>query len=85
MRVTTNVSGGGPRGAPRLMGMLAAHGVIDSIDVMPYKPKTYDEDIKDLEALLNKRLFREMQKSKTGGELLYLFHPTDCKEDCCSC
>jgi mRNA m6A methyltransferase catalytic subunit len=42
-------------------------------------------DTKDLEALLNKKLFREMQISKTGEELLDLIHPTDCKEDCYSC
>ncbi|KAL6556237.1 hypothetical protein OROGR_005525 [Orobanche gracilis] len=44
------------------------------------KPRTEEEDMKDLEALLNKKSFREMQKSKTGEELLDLIHRPTAKE-----
>ncbi|KAI3524085.1 hypothetical protein L1887_02732 [Cichorium endivia] len=43
-------------------------------------PRTEEDDLKDLEALLNKKSFKELQKSKTGEELLDLIHrPTTCK------
>ncbi|KAI3698636.1 hypothetical protein L2E82_42331 [Cichorium intybus] len=35
---------------------------------------TEEDDLKDLEALLNKKSFKELQKSKTGEELLDLIH-----------
>ncbi|KAL6557012.1 hypothetical protein OROHE_006888 [Orobanche hederae] len=44
------------------------------------KPRTEEDDMKDLEALLNKKSFREMQKSKIGEELLYLIHRPTAKE-----
>ncbi|KAL8552885.1 hypothetical protein ACS0TY_001533 [Phlomoides rotata] len=44
------------------------------------KPRTEEEDMKDLEALLNKKSFKEMQKSKTGEELLDLIHRPTAKE-----
>jgi len=47
---------------------------------MPQKPRSFDDDMKDLEALLNKKSFREMQKSKTGEELLDLIHRPTAKE-----
>lgn len=87
-------SGGGPRGTPRLM--LAPHRGIgiptmhrlpmgpnasgSSFNAMPQKPKTLEEDNKDLEALINKKSFREMQKSKTGEELLDLIHRPTARE-----
>ncbi|GAU31451.1 hypothetical protein TSUD_72320 [Trifolium subterraneum] len=90
------LSGGGPRGAPRLMGMMAAHRGIgmpsmhrlplgpnasgSSVNAIPQKPKTYDDDLKDVEALLNKKSFREMQKSKTGEELYHLIHRPTARE-----
>lgn len=44
------------------------------------KPRTEEDDLKDLEALLNKKSFRELQKSKTGEELLDLIHRPTAKE-----
>lgn len=44
------------------------------------KPRTEEEDMKDLEALLNKKSFKEMQKSKTGEELLDLIHRPTARE-----
>eukprot|EP01018_Ginkgo_biloba_P012825 Gb_00271 [translate_table: standard] len=44
------------------------------------KPRTEEDDMKDLEALLNKKSFREMQKSKTGEELLDLIHRPTARE-----
>ncbi|CAI8619856.1 unnamed protein product [Vicia faba] len=89
-------SGGGPRGTPRPMGMLPGHRGIgiptmhrlpmgpnasgSSFNAMPQKPKTLEEDNKDLEALINKKSFREMQKSKTGEELLDLIHRPTARE-----
>ncbi|XP_061341273.1 N6-adenosine-methyltransferase MT-A70-like [Gastrolobium bilobum] len=87
---------GGPRGAPRVMGMMEMHRGIgipsmhrlqlgpnapgSSPNAMPQKPRTLEDDMKDLEALLNKKSFREMQKSKTGEELLDLIHRPTAKE-----
>lgn len=87
---------GGPRGAPRVMGMMGTpRGIgISSMhrlplgpnvagsnpNSMPQKPRTLEDDMKDLEALLNKKSFREMQKSKTGEELLDLIHRPTAKE-----
>ncbi|KAL2336021.1 hypothetical protein Fmac_010467 [Flemingia macrophylla] len=87
---------GGPRGAPRVMGMMGTHRGISipsmhrlplvphapgsSPNGMQQKPKTLEEDMKGLEALLNKKSFREMQKSKTGEELLDLIHRKTAKE-----
>lgn len=51
-----------------------------SVNVMQQKPKTLEEDMKDLVALLNKKSFREMQKSKTGEELLDLIHRPTARE-----
>lgn len=93
-------SGGGPRGAPGLMGMVSAQrGIVipsmhrlpmgpnasgSNINAMPQKPKTYDEDLKEdlkeFEAIINKKSFREMQKSKTGKELLDLIQKPTARE-----
>ncbi|KAK2439478.1 mRNA (2'-O-methyladenosine-N(6)-)-methyltransferase [Trifolium repens] len=89
-------SGGGPRGAPRLMGMMASQRGIgippmhrlplgpnvsgSSVNAIPQKPKTYDDDVKDVEALLNKKTFKEMQKSKAGEELYHLLHRPTARE-----
>ncbi|KAJ4840910.1 hypothetical protein Tsubulata_001103 [Turnera subulata] len=44
------------------------------------RTRTEEDDMKDLEALLNKKSYREMQKSKTGEELLDLIHRPTAKE-----
>ncbi|KAA8526099.1 hypothetical protein F0562_007801 [Nyssa sinensis] len=44
------------------------------------KPRTEEDDMKDLEALLNKKTFKEMQKSKAGEELLDLIHRPTARE-----
>nr|XP_043639943.1 putative N6-adenosine-methyltransferase MT-A70-like [Erigeron canadensis] len=43
-------------------------------------PRTEEDDLKDIEALLNKKSFKELQKSKTGEELLDLIHRPTAKE-----
>ncbi|KAK2981908.1 hypothetical protein RJ640_019128 [Escallonia rubra] len=83
----------GPRGGPRgMMGMARGMGV-HPIHRPPLGPnaaisspnahskaQTEEDDMKDLEALLNKKTFREMQKSKTGEELLDLIHRPTARE-----
>ncbi|KAJ0971095.1 hypothetical protein J5N97_019054 [Dioscorea zingiberensis] len=44
------------------------------------KAKSDDDDMKDLEALLNKKTYRESQKTKTGEELLDLIHRPTARE-----
>ncbi|XP_054810129.1 N6-adenosine-methyltransferase MT-A70-like isoform X2 [Prosopis cineraria] len=86
----------GPRGAPRVMGMMGMprglgistmhrppmgpNSPASGPNVMSHKPRTEEDDMKDLEALLNKKSFREMQKSKTGEELLDLIHRPTARE-----
>ncbi|KAJ4955537.1 hypothetical protein NE237_012320 [Protea cynaroides] len=79
----------GPRGGPRLgmMGLPRGMGVpplhrppSGGPNSSPLKPRTEEEDMKDLEALLNKKSFRELQKSKTGEELLDLIHRPTARE-----
>ncbi|KAI7740242.1 hypothetical protein M8C21_031173 [Ambrosia artemisiifolia] len=43
-------------------------------------PRSEEDDLKDLEALLNKKSFKEQQKSKTGEELLDLIHRPTARE-----
>ncbi|KAI6701950.1 hypothetical protein NL676_011086 [Syzygium grande] len=64
---------GGPPGA--LMGPR-----VPNPSSLSQKPRTEEDDMKDLEALLKKKSFREMQKSKTGEELLDLIHRPTAKE-----
>lgn len=82
-------SGGAPRvmggmmGTHRGMGIPVMHRLPlgpNVPNVMPQKPRTLEDDMKDLEALLNKKSFRELQKSKTGEELLDLIHRPTAKE-----
>nr|DAD36180.1 TPA_asm: hypothetical protein HUJ06_006820 [Nelumbo nucifera] len=86
----------GPRGGPRVMGMMGIHrgmgvpplhrppmgpvATMGGPNSTPLKMRTEEDDLKDLEALLNKKSFREMQKSKTGEELLDLIHRPTAKE-----
>ncbi|KAL8141558.1 hypothetical protein V2J09_014590 [Rumex salicifolius] len=84
----------GPAGGPRgmgMMGMARAMGMPHQ-HRPPFAPMggpnaavqgkaNSDEDVmKDLEVLLNKKSFKEMQKSKTGEELLDLIHRPTAKE-----
>ncbi|KAF8379769.1 hypothetical protein HHK36_029218 [Tetracentron sinense] len=85
----------GPRGGPRVMGMmgiprgmgvpplhrppLGPNATIGG-PISPLKPRTEEDDLKDLEALLSKKSFRELQKSKTGEELLDLIHRPTARE-----
>lgn len=81
---------GGPRGVMSMMGMARGIGVPplhrppmgpnSGIGGNAVKIKTEEDDMKDLEALLNKKSFRELQKSKTGEELLDLIHRPTAKE-----
>ncbi|ERN13359.1 probable N6-adenosine-methyltransferase MT-A70-like [Amborella trichopoda] len=81
----------GPRGGPRVMGLMGAPRVLGpNMNQRPplgggmvnqgSKARTEEDDMKDLEALLSKKSFREMQKSKTGEELLDLIHRPTAKE-----
>ncbi|KAK8969456.1 putative N6-adenosine-methyltransferase MT-A70-like [Platanthera guangdongensis] len=86
----------GPRGGPRMMGLMGIQRVIGvpplhrplmgpgqpmgAPSPPPAKPRTEEDDRKDIEALLNKKTFRELQKSKTGEELLDLIHRPTAKE-----
>lgn len=82
---------GAPRGVIGMMGMPRGIGVpplhrpptgpnaaIGGPSAM--KTRTEEDDMKDLEALLSKKSFRELQKSKTGEELLDLIHRPTAKE-----
>ncbi|KAK6935590.1 MT-A70-like [Dillenia turbinata] len=87
---------GGPRGVMGMVPMPRGMGVgvpslhrpplgppnvpMSGSNVIPLKPRTEEDDIKELEALLNKKSFREMQKSKTGEELLDLIHRPTARE-----
>ncbi|XP_043692207.1 N6-adenosine-methyltransferase MT-A70-like [Telopea speciosissima] len=83
----------GPRGGLRLgmMGLPRGMGVpplhrppLGGSNSAPLKPRTEEDDLKDLEAdleaLLNKKSVMELQKSKTGEELLDLIHRPTAKE-----
>ncbi|GAB4834627.1 hypothetical protein Ancab_032890 [Ancistrocladus abbreviatus] len=81
--------GGGSRGMG-MMTMARGMGVQpsqhrppfgpNSPNSTPVKQKSEEEVIKDLEALLNKKSFKEMQKSKTGEELMDLIHRPTARE-----
>lgn len=82
----------GPRGGPRVMGLMGIpRGVMGvpplhrpplgpPTNAITLKPSTEEEDMKDVEELLNKKSFREMQQSKTGEELHDLIHRPTAKE-----
>ncbi|BFG32056.1 hypothetical protein CerSpe_183300 [Prunus speciosa] len=61
-------------------GSLGPNATMDSPNSMSHKPRSEEEEMKDLEALLNKKTFKELQKSKTGEELLDLIHRPTAKE-----
>ncbi|KAJ6712717.1 N6-ADENOSINE-METHYLTRANSFERASE CATALYTIC SUBUNIT [Salix purpurea] len=71
----------GPRGmmmGPR--GMMQRPPMPLPMQSQQQKQRSEEDEMKDLEALLNKKSFREMQKSKTGEELLDLIHRPTAKE-----
>ncbi|CAA6663344.1 unnamed protein product [Spirodela intermedia] len=83
---------GGPRGVMGLMGIPRGIGVpplhrpplapppgMGGPSLLPQK-STEEDDLKDLEALLSRKSFMELQKSKTGEELLDLIHRPTAKE-----
>lgn len=83
---------GGPRGVMGIMGMPRGMGILPfhrpplgpnpaggSIAVQ-HKSRSEEDEMKDVEAMLNKKSFRELQKSKTGEELLDLIHRPTAKE-----
>lgn len=77
----------GMMGMPRAMGGLPHHrppfgpnAPTGGSNAVSVKPNSEDDVMKDLEALLNKKSFKEMQKSKTGEELLDLIHRPTAKE-----
>jgi mRNA (2'-O-methyladenosine-N6-)-methyltransferase len=73
----------GPRGLRGGVGVMGrgvgVHPTHRPMGVMQ-KLRTEEDDMKDLEALLKKKSFMEMQKSKTGEELLDLIHRPTAKE-----
>lgn len=84
---------GGPRmigmmGMPRVMGVPPLHrpllmgpgGPMGGPSQPPPKPRSEIDDLKEIEALVNKKTFKETQKSKTGEELLDLIHRPTAKE-----
>uniref|UniRef100_A0A7N0UMN4 N6-adenosine-methyltransferase MT-A70-like n=1 Tax=Kalanchoe fedtschenkoi TaxID=63787 RepID=A0A7N0UMN4_KALFE len=82
---------GGPRGmSPMMMGVGRGMGMSplsrpplgpnSVLSAMPPKIRSEEDDLKDLEALLSKKSFKEQQKSKTGEELLDLIHRPTAKE-----
>lgn len=86
---------GGPRGVMGMMGMpprgmgvpspfhrspLGPNSPSGGSNALPQKQKSEEDELKDLEALLNKKSFMEMQKSKTGEELLDLIHRPTARE-----
>ncbi|GFS44463.1 mRNAadenosine methylase [Actinidia rufa] len=84
----------GPRGMGAMMVMPRGMGVpplhrpmlgpnappMGGSNVIALKARTEEDDMKDLEALLNKKSFRELQKSKTGEELLDLIRRPTARE-----
>ncbi|KAL3499079.1 hypothetical protein ACH5RR_041811 [Cinchona calisaya] len=88
------IRGGGPRGmagvigVPRGVGVpppmqrppMGPNGPMGGTNATALKPRSEEDDMKDLEDLLNKKTFKEMQKSKTGEELLDLIHRPTAKE-----
>ncbi|KAF7114749.1 hypothetical protein RHSIM_RhsimUnG0077100 [Rhododendron simsii] len=88
--------GGGPRGmGPGMMVMPRGMGVnplqrpllgpnaqmSGGSNAIALKTRTEEDDLKDLEALLNKKSYKELQKSKTGEELLDLIRRPTAREN----
>ncbi|XP_078440046.1 mRNAadenosine methylase [Wolffia australiana] len=74
---------GGGRGVMGLMGLPRGMAAVPPMlrpPLVAMKSSEEEEDVKDLEALLSKKSFMELQKSKTGEELLDLIHRPTAKE-----
>ncbi|XP_076900875.1 putative N(6)-adenosine-methyltransferase MT-A70-like [Bidens hawaiensis] len=69
-----------PMHRPPPMGMYSPMGGGGGGGLNTKPPRTEEDDLKDLEALLNKKSFKELQKSKTGEELLDLIHRPTARE-----
>lgn len=65
---------------PQHRGPFGPNAGMGGSNAVAVKPKSEEDVMKDLEALLNKKSFKEMQKSKTGEELLDLIHRPTAKE-----
>ncbi|ONK73666.1 uncharacterized protein A4U43_C04F34010 [Asparagus officinalis] len=79
----------GMMGMPRMMGpplhrppqLMGPTGpMVGPGQGQPKQPRSEIDEMKEIEALLNKKTFREAQKSKTGEELLDLIHRPTAKE-----
>ncbi|XP_022737968.1 N6-adenosine-methyltransferase MT-A70-like [Durio zibethinus] len=69
----------GPRG--RGMGMMGRPPMGPNSGLLPaQRQRTEEDDLKDLEALLSKKSFKEMQKSKTGEEILNIINRPTARE-----
>ncbi|KAE8683907.1 putative N6-adenosine-methyltransferase MT-A70-like [Hibiscus syriacus] len=74
---------GGPMAGPRDRGMwmIGRPPMAPNSGLLPaQRQRTEEDDLKDLEALLNKKSFKEMQKSKTGEEILNIINRPTAKE-----
>ncbi|KAH1075236.1 hypothetical protein J1N35_027564 [Gossypium stocksii] len=74
---------GGPMAGPRGrgMGMMGRPPMAPNSGLLPLqRQSTEEDDLKDLEALLNKKSFKEMQKSKTGEEILNIINRPTARE-----
>ncbi|XP_010529665.1 PREDICTED: N6-adenosine-methyltransferase MT-A70-like [Tarenaya hassleriana] len=79
-------------GGPRGMGMMGMHHPMGMMGLAAGRPPQFpppatgqklrseEEDMKDVEALLSKKSFKEKQQSRTGEELLDLIHRPTAKE-----
>ncbi|BBM97852.1 mRNA m6A methyltransferase catalytic subunit [Marchantia polymorpha subsp. ruderalis] len=67
-------------GMPQFQRPHLAPGLGSGPPVVAGKRVGEDDDMKDLENLLNKKSYRELQQSKTGEELLELLHRPTAKE-----
>ncbi|TYG42726.1 hypothetical protein ES288_D12G280500v1 [Gossypium darwinii] len=74
---------GGPMAGPRGrgIGMMGRPPMAPNSGLLPsQRQSTEEDDLKDLEALLNKKSFKEMQKSKTGEEILNIINRPTARE-----
>ncbi|XVF12898.1 hypothetical protein REPUB_Repub08aG0159500 [Reevesia pubescens] len=74
---------GGPMAGPQGwgIGMMGRPPMGPNSGVLPaQRQRTEEDDLKDLEALLNKKSFKEMQKSKTGEEILNIINRPTARE-----
>ncbi|CAD5195263.1 unnamed protein product [Musa acuminata subsp. malaccensis] len=81
-----SLAGGGPRAmgliglAPLQRPLIGPGNTPGGPNPAMLKQGTEEDDLNDLDALLNKKTFKEMQLSKAGEELLELIHRPTAKE-----